>query len=195
MSGNSLLSLAARAGQFSALIESCHVTRSGGALDLESGMEAFGELLVSLRKAGRSLYLVGNGGSAGVASHATTDFFNVARLRAITLHESSLLTCMANDFGYENAFARMLSQMVQPGDAVIAISSSGKSMNVRNAAEATAQRGCNVVTLTGFAHDNPLRAMGDINFWLDSSDYGLVEIGHQFILHNVSDRFGKGLIG
>ena len=189
------LSLAARAGQFKNLMESCRVTRNGDELNLESGMTVFGEMLASMRKAGRNLYLVGNGGSAGVASHATTDFFNVAKLKAITLHESSLLTCMANDFGYENAFARMLSQMVQPDDVVIAISSSGKSMNIRNAVEAAMQRGCNVITFTGFAHDNPLRTMGNINFWLDSSDYGFVEIGHQFILHNISDRFGKGLIG
>jgi D-sedoheptulose 7-phosphate isomerase len=146
-----------------------------------------------VRKNARNLYLVGNGGSAGVASHSATDFFNVAKLKAVTLHESALLTCMANDFGYENAFARMLSQMVQPGDVVIAISSSGNSPNIRNAATQARENGGTVVTLSGFASDNLLRSMGEINIWLDSNQYGLVEIGHQFILHNVSDRFGAEL--
>jgi D-sedoheptulose 7-phosphate isomerase len=49
-----------------------------------------------------------------------------------------------------------------------------------------------VITLSGFASDNPLRTLGDINIWLNSKNYGLVEIGHQFILHNLSDRFGIG---
>lgn len=185
------MSIAARAAQFKDLLERSVVTDKDGITDeIEVSIAAFCDRLTEMRKNGRNLYLVGNGGSAGVAGHAVTDFFNVAKLRAITLHESSLLTCMANDFGYENAFARMLAQMVNPGDVVIAISSSGKSMNIRNAAMQAAQNGGMVVTLSGFARDNPLRSMGEINFWLDSCSYGLVEIGHQFILHNISDRFG-----
>lgn len=190
------LSIAARAAQFSDLLERGLVTgKDGIAHALDIGIAAVCDRLIAARKGGHNLYLVGNGGSAGVASHAATDFFNVAKLRAVTLHECSLLTCMANDFGYENAFARMLSQMVRPGDAVIAISSSGKSMNIRNAAMQAAGNGGTVITLSGFAQDNPLRSMGEINFWLDSSEYGLVEIGHQFILHNASDRLGANFIG
>ncbi len=49
--------------------------------------------------------------------------------------------------------------------------------------------GGDVITLSGFKSTNPLRKLGEFNFWLDSSDYGMVEIGHQFILHNIADRF------
>lgn len=190
------MSLVARTDQFRELMERCVIAgREGDVYELEPGIEILCDRLIEARKTGRNLYLVGNGGSAGVASHAATDFFNVAKLRAVTLHECSMLTCMANDFGYENAFARMLAQMINPGDVVIVISSSGKSMNIRNAAMQAAKSGGFVVTLSGFSQDNPLRLMGDINIWLDSCDYGLVEIGHQFILHNISDRFGSGLIG
>jgi D-sedoheptulose 7-phosphate isomerase len=49
------------------------------------------------------------------------------------------------------------------------------------------------ITLSGFKRDNPLRALGDTNIWLDSTDYGMVEIGHQFVLHNVADRLRLGL--
>jgi D-sedoheptulose 7-phosphate isomerase len=183
------LSLGTRAIQFGELLSATAVTgRQGQALGLEDSLFTFCDWLTGLREAGRSLFILGNGGSATVASHAVTDFFNTARLRAITLHESSLLTCMTNDYGYENAFARMLGQMMQEGDALIAISSSGQSENIRNAARQAASNGGTVVTLSGFSDDNPLRSMGDLNFWLDSTDYGLVEVGHQFILHNLSDR-------
>lgn len=187
------LSLAACADQFGTLIERSEITgKNGAALGIEPGISASMEMLDQVRSAQGSIYIVGNGGSAGVASHAVIDFVNVAKLRAFTLHDPALLTCMANDYGYENAFAHLLGQMAKPGDVLIAISSSGNSMNIRNAAARMAACGGQVITLSGFSSDNPLRLMGDVNIWLDSRDYGAVEIGHQFILHNMADRFGAG---
>lgn len=187
------LSLASCATEFGALLSRCEMTgRDGTALGLEAGMATAMQMLAKVRESAGTIYVVGNGGSASVASHAAIDLFNVAKLRAVTLHESSLLTCMANDYGYENAFSCVLAQLAKPGDALIAISSSGRSKNIRNAAEQVVNNGGMVITLSGFAYDNPLRSLGDINVWLDSSDYGLVEIGHQFVLHNMSDRFGIG---
>ena len=189
-------SLAARAALLKDVLERTSITsRDGLAHPLEGGMGEICNMMLRVRIAGRSLFLIGNGGSAGIASHAATDFFNVCKLRALTLHESSLMTCMANDFGYENAFARMLDQMAQPGDMLIAISSSGNSMNIRNGVSHAHARDVFVVTLSGFAADNALRGLGDLNVWLESSDYGIVEIGHQAVLHNLSDRFGSGLVG
>lgn len=183
------LSIAARVLQFGDLLKRTVITDSKGvSVDLEVGLAQLRDRLVALRDAGGKLYLIGNGGSAGVASHAATDFFNVGKLRASTLHESSMLTCMSNDFGYENAYALMLSQLVVPNDLVIAISSSGNSLNIRNGAAEARQCGAGLVTLSGFASDNGLRSLGDINVWLDSEDYGYVEVGHQFVLHNLSDR-------
>jgi D-sedoheptulose 7-phosphate isomerase len=183
------ISIVEQATKFSDLMRRCVATATSGTeYELEDAIGRFCGMLQQAGQSGRSVYVVGNGGSAAVASHAVTDFVNVACLKATTLHESSLLTCMANDYGYENAYARMLSQMLQPGDIVIAISSSGQSMNIRNAAQHAEEKGAAVVTLSGFKQDNPLRTLGELNFWLDSDDYGMVEIGHQFILHNVSDR-------
>jgi len=183
------LSIATRASQFGDLVKKTVFTDSKGAsVELESGVIQICDRLIALRDSGKKLYLIGNGGSAGVASHAATDFFNVAKLRATTLHEASMLTCMSNDFGYENAFALMLSQVVIEDDLVIAISSSGNSMNITNGAAEARRCGAGVVTLSGFSSENALRSLGDINIWLDSDDYGFVEIGHQFLLHNLSDR-------
>lgn len=187
------LSLTSYLDQFGSLLGNTEITGSDGvASGIEPGMSAATQLLAKVRNNMGSVYVIGNGGSAGVASHAVVDFVNVAKLRAFTLHEPALMTCMANDFGYENAFARMLAQMAKPGDVLIAISSSGNSKNIRNAAVQMKNSGGTVITLSGFAGDNLLRTLGDINIWLNSKNYGLVEIGHQFILHNLSDRFGAG---
>lgn len=185
------LSLKMRAAQFQALVAACVFTDAAGQmLAVETGIQRAMQYLRAIRAQGNHVYLIGNGGSASVASHTMTDFMNVVKLRAHTLHDSSILTCMANDFGYENAFARMLSQVAAKGDALIAISSSGKSQNIRNAATTVKQMGGIVITLSGFDRANPLRSLGDLNIWLDSNDYGFVEIGHQFVLHNIADRFG-----
>jgi len=187
------MALAARGAELQRTVAETEVTDAKGTRrDAETAIVDLVEALKQLRSRGSRLFLVGNGGSAGVASHAVTDFLNVGKLRASTLHDPALLTCMSNDYGYEAAFARIISTLASAGDTLVAISSSGQSANIRNAAaEMRRLRGA-VVTLSGFKRDNPLRSLGDVNFWLDSSDYGMVEIGHQFILHNVADRLRLG---
>ena len=183
------MALKARLSELHSVIISTQVTdASGNRLDTEASIMQMLDLLRDLRRRNGNLYLVGNGGSAAVASHSVTDFLHVARLRATTLHDSSLITCMANDYGYDNAFARILSTLAGPRDALIAISSSGRSPNICKAAAKVRELGGFVITLSGFSPDNPLRALGNLNIWLDSRDYGMVEIGHQFVLHNVVDR-------
>jgi D-sedoheptulose 7-phosphate isomerase len=185
MSNN--LTLMEQAGQFQALVEKIRFTgHNGNSLDYETGTQENLQMLKSLRGRGGSLFLVGNGGSAAVVSHILTDFINVARLNARTLHESSLLSCMSNDYGYENSFSEPLSTLAREKDLLIAISSSGRSANIHNAVKSIKKVGGEAITLSGFAQDNPLRSMGDLNVWLDSESYGLVEIGHLFYLHYLS---------
>jgi D-sedoheptulose 7-phosphate isomerase len=188
------LNLNSRVSEFSTLLLNLVVSNyEKHDYDVETGLDILYSQLFNLRDSNKNLYIVGNGGSAGVAAHAVTDFFNVGKIRAFTLHESSLLTCMANDFGYENATARLLSQVLNPGDFVIVISSSGASENMKRAALNSRAKGAFVLTLSGFSQDNPLRSLGDMNIWLNSNDYGFVEIGHQFVLHNLADRFNEKL--
>ncbi len=184
------LSFTDRLTSFKAILENVCLTDSAAfELSTETGLQKFFSVLSDLKNISGSLYIIGNGGSAGVAAHAATDFFNVAKIKTFTLHESSLLTCMTNDFGYENAFAKMLDQVIHKNDVLIAISSSGNSINIRNAVEVAKKHQANIITLSGFSCYNALRKMGNINIWLDSYDYGFVEIGHQFLLHNIADRF------
>jgi D-sedoheptulose 7-phosphate isomerase len=183
--------LGERTHQFLELVEHAEFTRAAGdVLSLESGMEATLDFLSRARSKRSGVYIIGNGGSSAIASHAITDFTNVAGIRAKTLHESSLMTCMANDYGYEHGFAKLLKTHALEGDVLIAISSSGRSKNILNAVHAMKESGGHVFTLSGFDRGNPLRKAGDLNAWLPSHDYGLVEIGHLFILHNLADRFG-----
>ena len=188
------MTLGARAGEFQRVIASTEITDGAGRQqDPEKAIGALVALLKDLRQRGGHLFLIGNGGSAGVASHSVTDFVNVGKLKAATLHDAALLTCMSNDYGYEAAFARILSTIASPKDVLVAISSSGQSKNIRNAASTMRELGGTAVTLSGFKRDNPLRTLGEVNVWLDSSDYGMVEIGHQFVLHNLADRIRLGM--
>ncbi len=177
------------AGQFQSVVEKAAFTdHDGSSLDYDEGIQKNLGMLEALRDRGGNLFLVGNGGSAGVVSHILTDFINVNKLNARTLHESSLLSCMSNDYGYENSFSEPLSTLAREKDLLIAVSSSGRSPNIRNAVESVKKVGGEAITLSGFGHDNPLRSMGGLNIWLDSNSYGLVEIGHLFYLHHLSGR-------
>ena len=183
------LTLMEQAGQFQAVVEKVVFTDcDGNTLGYEKGLEKNLTMLESLRDRGGNLFLVGNGGSAAVASHILTDFINVSKLNARTLHESSLLSCMSNDYGYENSFSEPLATLAREQDLLIAISSSGRSPNIHNAVKSIKKVGGEAITLSGFGEDNPLRSMGDLNVWFGSKSYGLVEIGHLFYLHYISGR-------
>ena len=156
-------------------------------LSYPDGFESTLGMLKEAREQKACVFLIGNGGSAAIVSHIFNDFINVGKLRAFTLHESSLVTCISNDYGYENVYSKPLKTLAQPNDLLIAVSSSGKSENIRNAADSIKKIGGKVITLSGFDSDNPLREMGAVNFWLNSTDYGLVEVGHMFFLHCLSD--------
>lgn len=156
--------------------------------DVEAAMEYICQLLTRGRAAGNSVYIIGNGGSAAVASHIANDFVNAVALRAVTLHEPSVLTCMANDYGYDTAYARQIKVLGRSEDILIAISSSGNSQNIRNAVDEARNCGMTTITLTGFKEENPLRCQGDLNLWVASGEYGMVEIAHLFLLHNLADR-------
>ena len=142
--------------------------------------------------AGRKLMFIGNGGSAGIASHMATDYSKAGNLRALCFNDGAMLTCLGNDLGYEQVFARQIEMHGADGDMLIAISSGGRSKNILEGVAAARRRGCRVVTLSGFGGDNPLRRLGDVNFHLASDQYGMVEIGHLAICHAILD-FACGL--
>ncbi len=139
----------------------------------------------------RKVFVIGNGGSSGIASHHVTDLINVLGVAAFPRWYSNILTCIGNDYGYPYVFSNPLEKMACSGDLLIAVSSSGKSENILNACRMMHQKGGNVITLSGFLPDNPLRSLGDLNIWTPAEDYGLVETAHFFILHTFVDTWAR----
>ena len=113
-----------------------------------------------------------------MASHVSVDFTKAAGMRAVNFNEADLLTCFANDYGYKNWVAKALEFYADPGDLAILISSSGQSPNMLIGAKQARAMNLPLVTLSGFLSDNPLRGMGDVNLWVDSTAYNIVEMTH-----------------
>jgi len=184
------ISLQTKAMLFGNVISTCIFTDIGGnVLSFNQGMTMMTSLLRKIERQQSCLYFIGNGGSAAVASHMSNDFCNIAGIRTGTLHDTALLTCFINDYGYDNAHSMLISRLSVTNDVLVAISSSGESKNIHKAATSMKNNGREVITLSGFSKNNQLRKQGDINIWLDTEDYALAEIGHLFILHYISDRY------
>jgi D-sedoheptulose 7-phosphate isomerase len=130
---------------------------------------------------------IGNGGSAGIAGHMAIDFTKNGRMPAMCFNDGAALTCLGNDFGYEEVFAYQLRAHARAGDVLFAISSSGASENILRAVTVARARDCAVITMSGFKPGNPLRSMGDVNFYIGLSEYGLVEVAHTAMIHAVVD--------
>jgi D-sedoheptulose 7-phosphate isomerase len=162
-------------------------SKTGARLDYADAATALMARARATHAAGDKLIFVGNGGSAAIASHMATDYSKNGGVRAMALNDSSMLTCLGNDLGYDRVFAKQVELYARKGDLVIAISSSGRSPNILNAVEAAIAAGCAVATLSGFTPDNPLRRKGEWNFFVASDRYGFVEIGHLTICHAVLD--------
>ena len=135
----------------------------------------------------KKVILAGNGGSAAMASHVAVDLTKTAGIRAINFNEADLLTCFANDYGYEHWVARALEFYADPGDLAILISSSGASQNMLNGAEQASSMGLAVISLSGFSPDNTLRRLGDLNLWAASDSYNIVEMTHHVWLLAIVD--------
>jgi D-sedoheptulose 7-phosphate isomerase len=144
-------------------------------------------LIDMISKKGGKIIIIGNGGSAAIASHASIDFTKAANIRSINFNESSLLTCFSNDYGYEHWAEKAIEFYADKNDLVILISSSGESKNITNAALKVKEMGMPLITLSGFSKDNKLKTIGDINLWVDSSQYNIIETVHQTWILSVID--------
>jgi D-sedoheptulose 7-phosphate isomerase len=146
------------------------------------------EVLVEIRKNNRKIFFVGNGGSAGISMHMTTDYLKNGCICTHSMHDPSTLTCLANDYGYENVFSKQVEMCADAGDCLFAISSSGMSDNILRAVCVAKERNCLVVTCSGFERINQLRSMGNYNIYVPCSAYGIVESIHQLILQQIVDE-------
>ena len=146
------------------------------------------DLLLEVNNNNKKILIFGNGGSAAIASHFSVDLTKNAGIRCVNYNEADLITCFANDYGFERWVEKSVDFYGDEGDLLIVISSSGSSKNMLNGIKAARNGNFRaVVTLSGFAEDNPLHQLGDINLWIDSKAYNFVENIHQIWLLAIVD--------
>jgi len=163
--------------------------REGVELSARDGVTRWVAMTTATRERGGQLYIIGNGGSAGMASHMAADACKNGHLRALAFNDAALLTATANDLAYDQVFSVPLERLGRSGDLLIAISSSGNSPNIVRALEAARSLALGAVTLSGMRPDNRSRTLGDLNFYVPLARYGWVESAHQIVMHYWFDQY------
>lgn len=180
--------------KLSKLLTTMAITNSAGELlDLEAGLEKALSMIAEVKKFNKKVMIIGNGGSAAIASHQVIDFWKACGIQACAFNDPVQLTCLSNDFGYENVFSKAIEMFGCAGDLLIAISSGGKSPNILKAVEASRNKGASVITLAGFSAKAPLLSLGDLNFYIDSDQYGFVEVAHLTVIHYLTDTIKNNI--
>ena len=144
--------------------------------------------MILTKKKNKKIIILGNGGSAAIASHVSIDLTKNAKIKSVNFNEASLLTCFSNDYGYKKVFSKSLEFYADRGDVVIIVSSSGRSKNLIEAAKFCKKKKILLYTFTGMRETNPLKKMGNINLWVDSKAYNIIENIHQIWLLSIVDK-------
>ena len=146
------------------------------------------KIILKAKSKKKKIIILGNGGSSSIASHFSVDLTKNAMIKCINFNEYDLITCFANDFGYENWMKKAIEYYAEKDDVCIFISSSGKSKNILNACKYIKRKKlCKIVTFSGFDINNTLKKQGILNFWVNSKVYNHVENIHQIWLLSLID--------
>lgn len=173
------------------------VTACLNSVDNETLESSINFILETSRKKS-SIFIVGNGGSAAIASHFATDLLKAGYagnfpISAYSLVDNSaLVTATSNDMQFEYVFSWHLEQIASPSDLLFAISSSGNSSNIVNAVVVAQKLGLKTITLTGF-DGGKISKLSDVAIITKSEigNYGPVEDAHSVICHYLSRELGK----
>ena len=174
--------------RLSTLLDESTCRYRGEELSLEEGLQTLARIWTRQRIEGRAAYWIGNGGSAALVLHLSQDLLNTCGVRSLTFNDPALITCMANDYGYCDVFARPLRTVARERDVLIAISSSGMSDNVVRAAEAALEIGLDLITCSAFSEHNRLHMLpATLAFHTPTENYGQAELTHGALLHAAID--------
>jgi D-sedoheptulose 7-phosphate isomerase len=157
-------------------------------IPIDKALDLWVDLALSIREKQNTIFLIGNGASASMASHVAADLAKNGHVHTEVFSDLSLITAIANDISYEEVFADPLRRRIRKGDMLVAISSSGQSMNVLKAADEAEKLGGTLVTLSAMRPDNPLLKKGFLNFYIPAMTYGLAETCHAAVLHYWIDK-------
>ena len=134
------------------------------------------------------IIVLGNGGSSSVASHISQDYMKFKGKKVSILSDPSMITMLANDFGYKKAYQKFLEYYVEKDTLVIIMSSGGESENIIKCQKYCEENRIDYGVLTGFFSNNRLKTRSKnaaFNYHIDSESYGVVECVHQIFLHGV----------
>ena len=169
-----------------------HLAAAAGTRDLLPAAGAVADLLIAAYEAGGIVYTFGNGGSAADAQHFAGELVGHYRrdrrpLGAVALAtDPSVVTCIANDYGYDAVFARQVEGLARPGDVVVAFTTSGTSPNVVAGLAAGRARGATTVLLAG-GTGGPSREHADHALLVPSTETPRIQEMHTFLLHAISE--------
>jgi D-sedoheptulose 7-phosphate isomerase len=144
---------------------------------------------VDLLLKAKRIHLFGNGGSSAICSHVAVDLTKACGLEALTYHDPALLTCFSNDYGYEQAFSKMVDKYIKKNDAIIFISSSGESKNILNAVAAAEKMDAITLLFSGFDEKNSLnRVNASKRIHVNSANYNVIELLHLTYLLAICEK-------
>lgn len=162
-----------------------------------SALDRAAEILLEAYARRAGVYSCGNGGSASIANHLQCDHLKGVRAktdlvpRVMSLNSNAeLLTAVSNDLGYENVFSFQLESQSMPGDVLIAISSSGRSLNIIRALNWARSNDLRTIALTGF-DGGAARAMAEVSIHFPGSNYGIIEDLHQAVVHSLAQYISQ----
>lgn len=148
----------------------------------------------TVRDAGGTIWIAGNGGSAGISDHTVCDFCKGTYVegqkpyRMVSLSANGpLLTALSNDISYDDVFSEPLKYYLKPEDAVLLVSSSGNSPNVVNACDYANAQGVPTIAFVGFK-GGKLKAKAQVCVHIESDNYGIVEDTHQSLIHALTQH-------
>jgi D-sedoheptulose 7-phosphate isomerase len=145
----------------------------------------FKKILLAINKK-QKILVFGNGGSAAIANHFAIDVTNVINKKCFSLSDNSIITCLSNDYGFENWVDKAIKLYSNKNDILILISSSGISKNMTNAIKKNKKNLHKIITFTGKCNSE-LATLSDINFQVNSKTYNIIENIHQIILLTAID--------
>ena len=178
-----------------------YLRRLRAALDAlpREALVQLGDMLLRAYRNDKQVFVVGNGGSASNASHMAADLTkntigpNMKRFRITSLSDNAaIMTALANDMGYEHVFSEQLTNVIRPGDLLVAISAGGNSPNVLNAIRCAQRRSAEVVALLGRG-GGAAAELADLAIVVHADDYGIIEDVHLMINHMLVGHFRRFL--
>lgn len=165
-------------------LQSLSATRGDATgLPIDDALDMWTDLTIDIRSRQNTVFLIGNGASASMASHVSADLAKNAHVHTEVFTDLSLITAIANDISFDEVFAEPLRRRMKTGDMLVAISSSGQSKNILQAVATAKELGGRTITLSAMKPENPLRRQGELNLYVSAQTYGLAETCHAAILH------------